>query len=162
MLGLTSIDLSCLGNLRSIWVVVIGLELLSLACPGLDLGSVMLHYLLPHFSSKALVHSLPAMDPFNALSTTAARRKIPPLKEAPLAKVMSCALVASTYLEKDLDAAKEVTRGAGMPSVKMAGRPWFVAIQPRVIRAGHHQRNKVPLVPKAMECTSLMLFPLIR
>jgi hypothetical protein len=25
------------------WVVVIGLELLSLACPGLDLGSVMLH-----------------------------------------------------------------------------------------------------------------------
>jgi hypothetical protein len=26
------------------WVVVIGLELLSLACPGLDLGSVMLHY----------------------------------------------------------------------------------------------------------------------
>jgi hypothetical protein len=26
------------------WVVVIGLELLSLACPSLDLGSVMLHY----------------------------------------------------------------------------------------------------------------------
>jgi hypothetical protein len=26
------------------WVVVIVLELLSLACPGLDLGSVMLHY----------------------------------------------------------------------------------------------------------------------
>jgi hypothetical protein len=39
MLGLTSIDLSFLGNLRSIWIVVIGLELLSLACPGLDLGS---------------------------------------------------------------------------------------------------------------------------
>jgi hypothetical protein len=45
MLGMTSIDLSSLENLRSIWVVVIGLELLSLACPGLDLGSVMLHYL---------------------------------------------------------------------------------------------------------------------
>jgi hypothetical protein len=44
MLGLTSIDLPFLGNLRSNWVVVIGLELLSLACPGLDLGSVMLHY----------------------------------------------------------------------------------------------------------------------
>jgi hypothetical protein len=43
MLGLTSIDLPFLGNLR-IWVVVIGLELLILACPGLDLGSVMLHY----------------------------------------------------------------------------------------------------------------------
>jgi hypothetical protein len=44
MFGLTSIELPLLGNLRNIWVVVIGLELLSLACPGLDLGSVMLHY----------------------------------------------------------------------------------------------------------------------
>jgi hypothetical protein len=44
MLGLTSIDLPFLENFRSNWVVVIGLELLSLACPGLDLGSVMLHY----------------------------------------------------------------------------------------------------------------------
>jgi hypothetical protein len=39
MLGLTSIDLPFRGNLRSNWVVVIGLELLSHACPGLDLGS---------------------------------------------------------------------------------------------------------------------------
>jgi hypothetical protein len=45
MLGLTSIDLPFLGNLRSIWVAIIGLELLSLVCTGLDLGSVMLHYL---------------------------------------------------------------------------------------------------------------------
>jgi hypothetical protein len=44
MLGLTSTNLPFHGNLRSNWVVVIGLELLSLACPGLDLGSVMLHY----------------------------------------------------------------------------------------------------------------------
>jgi hypothetical protein len=44
MLGLTSIELPFLRNLRNIWVVVIGLELLSLACPGLDLGSIMLHY----------------------------------------------------------------------------------------------------------------------
>jgi hypothetical protein len=44
MLGLTSIDLPFLGNLRSIWVIVIDLELLSLSCPGRDLGSVMLHY----------------------------------------------------------------------------------------------------------------------
>ncbi len=44
MLGLTSIDLPLIGNLRNIWVVIIGLELLSLACPGPDLGSVMLHY----------------------------------------------------------------------------------------------------------------------
>jgi hypothetical protein len=45
MFGLTSIDLPFLGNLRSNWVVVIGLELLSLACPDLDLGSVMLHHI---------------------------------------------------------------------------------------------------------------------
>jgi hypothetical protein len=45
MLGLTSIDLPFRGNPRSNWVVVIGLELLSLACPGLDLGSVMLHHI---------------------------------------------------------------------------------------------------------------------
>jgi hypothetical protein len=45
MLGLTSIDLPFLENLRSNWVVVIGLELLSLICPGLDLGSVMLHHI---------------------------------------------------------------------------------------------------------------------
>jgi hypothetical protein len=44
MLGLTSIDLPFLGNLRSNWVVDIGLELLILACPSLDLGSVMLPY----------------------------------------------------------------------------------------------------------------------
>jgi hypothetical protein len=44
MLGLTSIDLPFLENLRRNLVVVIGLELLSLACPGLDLGSVMLHH----------------------------------------------------------------------------------------------------------------------
>jgi hypothetical protein len=45
MLGLTSIDLPFHGNLRSNWVVIIGLEPLSLACLGLDLGSVMLHHI---------------------------------------------------------------------------------------------------------------------
>jgi hypothetical protein len=45
MLGLTSIDLPLLENLRSNWVVVIRLELLSLTCPGQDLGSVMLHHI---------------------------------------------------------------------------------------------------------------------
>jgi hypothetical protein len=45
MLGLTSIDLPFLGNFKNIWVVVIGLELLSLACSSLDFSSVMLHYL---------------------------------------------------------------------------------------------------------------------
>jgi hypothetical protein len=51
MLGLTSIDLPFLENLRSNWVVVIGLELLNLACPGLDLSSVM----LPHITYVTLV-----------------------------------------------------------------------------------------------------------
>jgi hypothetical protein len=46
---LTSIDLPFHGNLRSNWVVVIGLELLSLACPGLDLGSC-------HVTSYYLCH----------------------------------------------------------------------------------------------------------
>jgi hypothetical protein len=39
MLGLTRIDLPFHEDLRSNWVVIIGLELLSLACPGLGLGS---------------------------------------------------------------------------------------------------------------------------
>jgi hypothetical protein len=63
------------------------------------------------------------MDPFNTLSTAATTRKIPPLREAPPAKVMLCALVASTDLERALDAVKNVTGGDGVPSAKMAGRP---------------------------------------
>jgi hypothetical protein len=63
------------------------------------------------------------MDPFNALSTTVAARRIPPLKKASPTKVMSCTLVASTNLQKDLDASKEVTGGAGVPLVKMVGLP---------------------------------------
>jgi hypothetical protein len=39
MLGFTRIDLSLLGNLRGIWVLIIGLELLSLTGSGLSLGS---------------------------------------------------------------------------------------------------------------------------
>jgi hypothetical protein len=45
MLGLTRIELSFLENTRSIWVVFIGLELFSLACPGLCLGSDYVHQL---------------------------------------------------------------------------------------------------------------------
>jgi hypothetical protein len=102
------------------------------------------------------------MDPFNPLSTAAIARKIPPLKEAPPTKVMLCALVTSTDLEKDLDAIKEVTGGADAPSAKMAGRPWFVANWSPVMRADHYQRAEVPPVPKVMECHRLMLFPLVR
>jgi hypothetical protein len=55
MLWLSSIDLPFLGNLRSNWVVVIGLELLSLASPGLDLGSVMLHYFVTLVTVMAML-----------------------------------------------------------------------------------------------------------
>jgi hypothetical protein len=82
---------------------------------------------------------------------------------------MLCTLVASIDLEKTLDAMKEVIGGAGVPSVKMAGRPtplagrpWFVANQSPVMRANHHQRAKVPPVPKVVERARLMIFPLIR
>jgi hypothetical protein len=49
---------------------------------------------------------------------------------APPAKVMSCTLVASTDLERALDATKEVTEGAGVPLVKMSSQlagqlPWI-------------------------------------
>jgi hypothetical protein len=99
------------------------------------------------------------MDPFNALSTAAAARKIPPLKEAPLAKVMLCALVTSTDLEKTLDAVKEVTRGAVAPSAKMAGRPWLVANRSSVMRADHHQHGKVPLYLRSWNVPGSRSFP---
>jgi hypothetical protein len=62
------------------------------------------------------------MDPFNALSTAAAARKIPLLKEASLAKVMSCVVITLTDPQNDLGAAKEVIGGAGAPSMKMVSR----------------------------------------
>jgi hypothetical protein len=63
------------------------------------------------------------MNPFNALSTAVAVRMIPLLREAPAPKVASCALVASTDLEKALGATKEVIGGANAPSAMMCGRP---------------------------------------
>jgi hypothetical protein len=88
------------------------------------------------------------MDLFNALSTTATARRIPPLKEAPPTKVMSCALVTSTDLDKDLDAVKEVTGGAGTPSAKMAGPPTMVCghLAPR-------DEGRSPPVRQGSSCT---------
>jgi hypothetical protein len=102
------------------------------------------------------------MDPFNALSTTATARKIPPLKEVSPAKVMLCAFIASTDLHKDLDATKEVTRGACAPSVKMVSQPWFWANRSPVMRANHHQRAKVPPALEAVEHAQFVIFPLVR
>jgi hypothetical protein len=79
---------------------------------------------LPLTSLPKLLFILsPVMYPFNALPTAAAIRKIPPLREAPPTKVMSCALVTSTDLERAIDTAKEVTGGADAPSTKMARQP---------------------------------------
>jgi hypothetical protein len=46
---LTRIELSFLENHRSVWVVVIGLQLLSLACPGFgsDYGYIIYAYVTP-------------------------------------------------------------------------------------------------------------------
>jgi hypothetical protein len=54
MLGLTRIDLPFLEDLRSNWVVIIGLDLLSLACPGMGLDSC-------YVSSSCLCHPLVAI-----------------------------------------------------------------------------------------------------
>jgi hypothetical protein len=89
----------------------------------LSLKNPSTYLLLPHFSSKAFFTSSLAMDPFNALSTAATARMIPPLRETPPAKVTSCMLVASTDLEKVLDTAKEVIEGADAPSATMGGQP---------------------------------------
>jgi hypothetical protein len=97
----------------------------------------------------------PTTNPINALSIAAAARKIPPLKEASPAKVMSCKLIASIDLQKELDATKEVTGGADAPSTKMACRPWFVANQ-----SHHHQHAKLPPVTEVVECARLVFYPL--
>jgi hypothetical protein len=98
------------------------------------------------------------MDPFNALSTATTARKIPLLKEASPAKVMSCALVASTDLHKDLDAAKEVTEGAGAPSVQMVGRSAMVCGQP-VSRDVTTNAPSFPLYPRPWNTPGSCSFP---
>jgi hypothetical protein len=55
---LTRIDLSFLENRRSICVVVIGLELLSISCPGLGLGCDYVHHLF-------LCHPVMVFDPIS-------------------------------------------------------------------------------------------------
>jgi hypothetical protein len=96
----------------------------------------------------------------NALSTATAMRMIPPLREAPPTKVSSCALVASTALEKALDVAKEVIGGASVPLVMMGDQPAKSPsrsatvgsrLTPPPLRwVNHHLRARVPLLPRAM------------
>jgi hypothetical protein len=117
---------------------------------------------------KLLFILSPAMDPLNALSTATAARKIPPLKEAPPAKVMSCALVALTDLEKDLYAAKEVTRGAGAPLAKIASQPANSPGQPAMVcgQSTPHDEGRSPpvsqgspLYPRSWNAPGLCSFP---
>jgi hypothetical protein len=95
------------------------------------------------------------MDPFSALSTAATARKILPLKEASPTKVMSCALVALTDLQKDLDAAEEVTGGAGTPSTKMASRPMNSPGRPARVcgRSPPRDESQSPPVSHGSPCT---------
>jgi hypothetical protein len=95
------------------------------------------------------------MDSFNALSTVAAIRNITPLKEASPAKVMSCDLVTLIDLEKDLDAAKEVTGGASAPSVKIAGRPANSPSRPAMVcgQLVPRIKGRSPLVHQGSPCT---------
>jgi hypothetical protein len=88
------------------------------------------------------------MGPINALSIAVATRKIPPLKEAPPTKVMSCALVALTNLERAFDVVKEVTGGADAPSAKMAGRPANSLGRPTMV-CGHSAPRDEGLSPPA-------------
>jgi hypothetical protein len=100
------------------------------------------------------------MDPFNALSTAAVARLIPPLREALPAKVVSCALVTSTDLGKALDAMKEVIGGASVPSVMMGSRPAKSAGQLATVGGrltpsrwvSHHLCARIPLLPRAVVC----------
>jgi hypothetical protein len=59
--GLTNTDLSFLENLRSNWVVIIVLDLLSLACLGLGLGSC-------YVTSSCLCHPCRYYDYFDPIS----------------------------------------------------------------------------------------------
>jgi hypothetical protein len=111
------------------------------------------------------------MDPFSALSNAAATRMIPPLREAPPAKVTSCALIASTDFEKALDAAKEVIGGTGVASAIMGGQPTKSPGRPAAVGgrltppsrwASHHLSARVPLLPRAIVCAMFVRFPLVR
>jgi hypothetical protein len=91
------------------------------------------------------------MDPFNALSSVATVRMIPPLREAPPAKVTSCT--------------KEAIGGAGMPSRMMGGRPtdhcWWM-IDPPSRWVSRHLCARVPLLPRTVVRVLSMRFPLVR
>jgi hypothetical protein len=93
------------------------------------------------------------------------RKEDPTIERGTNRQGHACALVASKDLVRALDAAKEVTRGASAPSAKMAGRPWFVGIQPfppPIMRGSHHQHAKVPIMPEATERAWFILFPLVQ
>jgi hypothetical protein len=111
------------------------------------------------------------MDPFNALSIAAATRMIPPLREAPPAKVVLCALVASTDLEKAIDAANELIGGAGVPSAMMGGWPSKSPSRPATVGGrltpylrwvSRHLCANVLLLPRAMVRVMFVHFPLVR
>jgi hypothetical protein len=95
---------------------------------------------------------------------------IPLLRDAGPTKLTSCALVASTDLEKALDAVKEVIEGASAPSAMMGNRPakspsQLATVGGRLTPSTWvtcHLRARVPLLPRAMVRVLFMHFPLVR
>jgi hypothetical protein len=89
---------------------------------GVTLSFLTLQFIPILFTSlaKPKIFCLASMKSFNVVSIAAAARTILPLKESSMAKVVSCPIVTSNNLDRVLDDTKDVTRGVGSPSVKMA------------------------------------------
>jgi hypothetical protein len=113
-----------------------------------------LQFILILFTSipKPKTFFLTSMKSFNVISTAAAMRGIPSVKESPV-KVASCTLVASSDLDKVLDVTKDITRGADAPMTKMGGqlanidgRPAMSFGRPSPLEVGHstHAREASP------------------
>jgi hypothetical protein len=127
------------------------------------------HLLLSHFSLKDLLHPLPFYGYLQCF-VHRCRRKEDPTNERGITKVMSCALVASTNLQKDLDTAKGVTGGASAPSAKMVGRSdrslsWSAMVCGQLVP--HDEGRSPPTrqgspVPKVVDHARFELFPLVR
>jgi hypothetical protein len=75
------------------------------------------------------------MESFNVISTDAAARVMPLLKESP-PKVMSCTLAAYGDLDKALDVTKGVTGGVGTLLANMGGRPAMSFGRPAPLEVG--------------------------
>jgi hypothetical protein len=117
-------------------------------------GSLPLNstHLLPHFSSKALVHPLPCHGSLQC-SIHHCRRKEDPTVE----RGTTCQghVVYFGRIDRPREGLRCYEEGhwrSQRAIGKMVCGSW----------RSHHQCAKVPLVPEVVECTRLVLFPLIQ